>query len=102
MFCKNCGSAVNDDQTFCVNCGAAQVVEKPGNPKLNGKDDLTVALFCAFLGGFGVHNFVMGETKKGIIKIVLTLCCGLGGLLALYDLVKLVMYKYEADPEKFI
>ena len=23
MFCKNCGSVVNDDAKFCANCGCA-------------------------------------------------------------------------------
>ena len=30
-------------------------------------------LLAIFLGGYGIHNFYAGQTKKGIIKIVLTL-----------------------------
>ena len=58
---------------------------------------MTMVLICLFLGGFGVHNFMMGEKKKGIMKIILTFCCGIGGILALIDLIKLLTDKYEVE-----
>ena len=105
-FCKYCGQPVNAEQAVCLNCGCkiedtkAAVVNGGGN--LNGQDKMTMALICFFLGGFGVHNFMMGEKKKGILKIVLSLCCGIGGILALIDFIKILMDKYVVDPEKFI
>ncbi len=126
MFCKNCGQQMNDNQAICLNCGVkategvnfcancgnpvapgAEVcltcgvaIKKPGGD-LGGKDKVTIALICFFLGGLGIHNFVMGETKKGVLKI-LTSCIGLGGILALIDFVKILLDKYEVDPDKFI
>ncbi len=125
MFCKNCGQPINENQAICLNCGVktgdgstfcancgnpvqpgAEVcmscgfaVKKAGSD-LAGKDKLTMILICLFLGGFGIHNFMMGETKKGIVKIVATFLCGLGGILALIDLIKIATDKYEVDPEK--
>ncbi len=125
MFCKNCGQPINENQAICLNCGVkvgdgttfcancgnpvqpgAEVcmscgfaVKKAGSD-LAGKDKLTMILICLFLGGIGIHNFMMGETKKGVVKIVATLCCGLGGILALIDLIKIATDKYEVDPEK--
>lgn len=125
MFCKNCGQPLNPNQAICLNCGVkvgdgttfcancgnpvqpgAEVcmscgfaVKKAGSD-LAGKDKLTMILICLFLGGIGIHNFMMGETKKGIVKIVATFCCGLGGILALIDLIKIATDKYEVDPEK--
>ena len=61
---------------------------------------MPMALICFFLGGLGIHNFMMGETKKGIVKIVLSLCLGIGGILALIDFIKILMDKYVIDPEK--
>ena len=98
-FCANCGKPVEAGASVCLNCGVA--IKKAGGD-LNGKDKLTIALLAFFLGGFGVHNFVMGETKKGITRIVATLCCGLGEILALIDFIKVLMDKYEVDPEKLI
>lgn len=65
---------------------------------LNGQDKTTMILICLFLGGFGVHNFMMGETKKGIVKLVTLLCC-ISGILAIIDLVKICMGNYVVDPD---
>lgn len=60
-----------------------------------------MAVVCFFLGTIGVHNFIMGETKKGIIKIV-TSCIGVGSILALIDFIKILTDKYVIEPDKFI
>lgn len=113
MYCKNCGTMLNDNQAFCANCGVkaggggrfcqncggelmpgANVCEKCGapvnNPEtppvtpppangqqngavsgeyLNGKDKTTMAIICFLLGGLGIHNFMMGENKKVLLKL---------------------------------
>ncbi len=129
MFCRNCGEAMNDNQAICLKCGVKAGVGSSfcancGKPVdanaevclncgvaikggvngdyLNGKDKVTMALICFFLGGLGIHNFMMGETKKGVMKIVLSLCVGLGGIFALIDFIKILTDKYEVNPEKLI
>lgn len=99
-FCANCGNPVNADAAVCLNCGVA-IKKAAGNGEyLAGKDKLTIALVCFFLGGLGIHNFMMGETKKGVIKIVLSMCVGIGGILALIDFIKILTDKYVVDPNK--
>jgi len=44
----------------------------------------------------------MGETKKGVFKIVMTFLCGIGGILALIDLIKIAVGSYVADPTKLV
>ncbi len=127
MFCRNCGEAMNDNQAICLKCGVKTGTGnafcancgKPVDPNadvclscgvaiknavngdyLNGKDKIVIALVCFFLGGLGIHNFMLGETKKGIVKIVLSLCVGLGGILALIDFIKILLDKYEVNPDK--
>lgn len=132
MFCKNCGTAMNDNQDFCTNCGAKKgngdkfcancgqpvnlgadvclncgaSVKKPlGNivdGTLGGQSKLVIALLCFFLGSIGIHNFVMGETKKGIFKIVMTFCFGISVIFMLIDLVKILTNTYEVNPDKLI
>ena len=97
-YCSNCGAALATGADVCLNCGVA--VKKQGD--LNGKDKVTMALICFFLGGLGIHNFMMGETKKGVLRIVLSLCCGIGGILALIDFIKILTDKYEVNPDKMI
>lgn len=98
-FCANCGATVPSSQaSVCLNCGVA--LKNHSKNSLAGKDKLTLILVCLFLGGIGIHNFMMGETKKGIVKIVASLCFYLGGILALIDLIKIATDKYEVNPDK--
>ncbi len=96
-FCANCGNAVAAGAEVCLSCGVAIKNAAAGFGKY---DKLTIALVCFFLGGLGIHNFMLGETKKGVVKIVLTLCLGLGGILALIDFIRILMDKYEVNPDK--
>ncbi len=97
-FCANCGNAVDANADVCLNCGVA--IAKGNASYLNGKDKLTIALVCFFLGGLGIHNFMLGETKKGVVKIVLSFCFYIGGILALIDFIKILTDKYVVDPNK--
>ncbi len=97
-FCSNCGNAVAPNAEVCLGCGVAL-----NNTAANGYgkyDKLVIALVCFFLGGIGIHNFMLGETKKGVVKIVLSFLCGIGGILALIDFIKILMDKYEVNPDK--
>ena len=128
MFCKNCGKEMNDNQAICIECGVktgdgnkfcancgkpvaenAEVclscgvaVKKSAAENLGGQDKIVMLLICFFLGGLGIHNFMMGETKKGVFKIIMSFICGIGGILALIDLIKIAMNKYEVNPEKLV
>jgi uncharacterized membrane protein YvbJ len=98
-FCANCGNAIVEGAAVCMNCGVAI---KNDADNLAGQDKIVIILICLFLGGLGIHNFMMGETKKGIFKIVMSCCCGIGFIFALIDLIKIAMGSYVADPEKLI
>lgn len=99
-YCAHCGNAIDPLATVCMNCGMA--VKKGGN--LGGQDKMVMALICFFLGGFGVHNFMMGESKKGIVKIIATVvgCGTIGGILSLIDFIRILTDSYEVNPEKYI
>ena len=123
MFCKNCGQEINDGVQFCPNCGTPTANEpqysapqqqysapqqqytapQQGDaPYLAGQDKTTMILICLFLGGLGIHNFMMGESKKGVTRIIASLCFGLGYILAIIDLVKICTDKYVVDPNAMI
>ena len=97
-FCNNCGSPVAPEAKVCLNCGVA--VNNTAN-NLNGQDKILMAILCFFLGGLGVHNFMMGETKKGIVKIVTSFICCIGSILAFIEFVKILMDKYTYNPDAF-
>lgn len=98
-YCANCGQTISPNADVCMNCGVA--VKKAGGD-LNGQDKIVVILVCLFLGGFGIHNFMMGETKKGVFRIIMSLFCGLGSIFALIDLIKIAVGSYVVDPDKLV
>ncbi len=133
MFCKNCGSEMNDNQAICLKCGVKtgdgnkfcancgneiapeavvclkcgvavkNIKEEKKAGDLAGQDKTVMLLISFFLGAIGIHNFMMGESKKGIFKIVTTVfCCGIGGIFALIDFIKIAMGTYVVDPDKLI
>ncbi|MBQ6708388.1 MAG: TM2 domain-containing protein [Clostridia bacterium] len=97
LFCANCGKNVAPNAEVCLNCGVAIKKAAVG---YGNYDKITIALICFFLGGLGIHNFMLGETKKGIVRIVLSLCFGIGAIIALIDFVKILTDKYEINPDK--
>ena len=100
-FCANCGNSVNPGADYCMNCGVA-IKTVASSDNLNGQDKIVMILICLFLGGIGIHNFMMGENKKGVFKIIMSLCCGIGGILALIDVIKLAMGTYVVNPDKLV
>ena len=105
MYCEKCGTEIEEGQAFCQKCGApvspaAEPVKEEKKP-LPIEDKILMIFIAFFLGGLGIHNFMMGETKRGIAKILLTFCCGVGWILALIDLVKIANDDYVIDKEKY-
>lgn len=107
-YCENCGAQTNPNAVICTNCGVS--LQHNGgttnNPVpgayLNGHDKTLMAVLCFFLGGIGIHNFIMGETKKGIFKIIMAFVCGISSILALIDFIKILTNSYVVDPDKLI
>lgn len=56
------------------------------NGKPAGADKKIPAGICGILlGGLGVHKFILGYTKEGIIQIVLSFLCGIGTIIGLIE-----------------
>lgn len=74
-YCFNCGTSTNPEANVCINCGVALQ-----RPVISGeqKSKIAAGLLGIFLGGFGIHNFYLGFTKRGIIQV---LSSTVGGIL---------------------
>ena len=93
-FCHNCGQPVAPGATVCTSCGYAQAAAPSGE----AKSKLVAVLLAFFLGGFSIHDFYLGYTKYGIIKIVLSLCTVVGGgIWALIDFIRLLTGSLHTD-----
>lgn len=103
-FCAFCGAEVNPNAAVCLTCGCP--TKGAGAAGADGwvpagKEKIVAILLAFFLGGFGIHNFYLGETKKGILRL-LTCWIGLGGILALIDFIKMLIGSYKVDPNALI
>lgn len=122
MFCKNCGSMMNDNAAICVKCGVARGVGASycpncgetvapnaavclkcgsalGAPSASGeqKSKLVAGLLGIFLGGLGIHNFYLGYTGKAIAQIVLTFCFGIGAIWGLIEGIMILCGSIKTD-----
>ncbi len=124
MYCKNCGNELNSGAAICVNCGfakgngnkfchncgaealsGASVCTKCGAILESGaassvqKSKLVALLLAFFLGAFGVHDFYLGFTSYGILKIVITLvsCGTLSWIWPLIDLIRILTNSLSVD-----
>lgn len=52
-------------------------------PQENKK--ILAGVLAILLGVLGVHKFILGYTKEGIIQLILGFVCGLGGLIGLVE-----------------
>ncbi len=58
-----------------MNCGFAL------EPPKSSKSKMAAGLLGIFLGGWGAHNFYLGNTKRAVLQLVLTVCtCGLASV----------------------
>ena len=73
-----------------VNENGAMVV-KPENKKL------VAGILAILIGYIGVHKFVLGYTKEGILQIIITVVtCGFGGII---PLIEGIIYLTKSDEE---
>jgi TM2 domain-containing membrane protein YozV len=79
--------------------------QQPAAPQPGGQPDLSEAsskkLLCGILGivlgAWGVHKFILGYSKAGIIQIILTLVtCGAAGIVGL---IEGIIYLTKSDEE---
>ena len=83
MFCRRCGTQLDEGAAFCPRCGVAaapltgQVASPIAPPwpteEVSPKSRLAVSLLAAFLGGFGAHRFYMGKIGSAVGMLLLGL-----------------------------
>jgi TM2 domain-containing membrane protein YozV len=58
---------------------------------------MVAALLGIFLGTFGAHRFYLGDTKGGLIRLILGVCTlGAGGIIGL---IEGIMYLMKTDED---
>ena len=64
-FCPQCGQPTPPNSVVCLNCGVS--LQNYGMQPQKSK--MAAGLLGIFLGGWGIHNFYLGNTTRGIIQI---------------------------------
>ena len=73
-YCINCGSAITPGSAVCTSCGvAANAVPKNSIAAAGAKSKTAAGLLGLFLGCYGVHNFYLGYTGKGVAQLIITI-----------------------------
>ena len=57
---------------------------------------LIAGILGILLGAFGVHKFILGYTKEGIIQLLLGVLCGIGGVIGI---IEGIIYLTKSDEE---
>lgn len=73
-----------------------------GNGKPAGADKKIVAgILGILLGALGIHKFILGYTKEGVIMLVATVVtCGIAGaVMGLIGLIEGILYLTKSDEE---
>ena len=83
MYCTNCGVYLNENVSFCTNCGH-KVEQQPQGKNImdqlnhgwqdivaRPKSKLIAGLLAVFLGSIGAHDFYLGYTKKAVAHLVM-------------------------------
>ena len=83
--------------------GAPQAAPQaaPQGPVPGADKKILAGLLGIFLGAFGIHKFVLGYQKEGIIMLVITVVtCGFGATVtSIIGLIEGIMYITKTDEE---
>lgn len=72
--------------------------EEWNNPRPVQQENKKVVagILAILLGGLGVHKFILGYTKEGIIQLILGFLCGVGFVIGL---IEGIIYLTKTDEE---
>jgi TM2 domain-containing membrane protein YozV len=96
-FCQNCGKPTGPGAAVCIGCGAPLT-----GAAIPGADKKIAAGICGILlGCLGVHKFILGYTKAGIIMLVISVATLLfaSPVVGVIGLVEGIIYLTKSDEE---
>jgi TM2 domain-containing membrane protein YozV len=60
---------------------------------------MAAGLCGVLIGAWGVHKFILGDSKQGIIRIICTCTCIGAPIMSIIGLVEGIMYLTKSDEE---
>lgn len=81
--CQRCGALTVANAVVCASCGVGLGTVAPG---AQAKSKLVAGLLGIFLGEFGIHRLYLGHTAIGVIQLILGLLgfvtCGITAIVS--------------------
>lgn len=91
----NTGYDSSQDRVNYENNPRKEPWNNPSGPEENKK--ILAGILAIVLGGFGVHKFILGYTREGIIQLIITIVtCGIGSIIGL---IEGIIYLTKSDQE---
>jgi TM2 domain-containing membrane protein YozV len=71
------------------------------NKPAGAEKKVTAGICGILLGALGIHKFILGYKKEGLIILLVTVCtCGvLGGIMGIVGLIEGIIYLTKSDEE---
>lgn len=85
MYCKHCMRQIDDNVSYCPNCGRAQF-------EIPGKRMWPTFILCVTLGGLGMHRFYVGKFGTGLLWLF---TFGFFGIGTLVDAIEIISGKFK-------
>ncbi|MCK4562163.1 MAG: TM2 domain-containing protein [Flavobacteriaceae bacterium] len=80
-----------------------EIVDESGKslPQPQENKKLVAGILAIVIGVFGIHKFILGYQKEGIIMLLVTiLTCGIGGaVMSIIGLIEGIIYLTKTDDE---
>jgi TM2 domain-containing membrane protein YozV len=99
-FCQNCGKPATPNAAVCLNCGAA-LAQSPTEIRAKADKKIAAGICGILLGALGIHKFILGYTTAGVIMLLITvLTCGFGAMVTwVIGLVEGIIYLTKSDED---
>ena len=83
VFCSYCGTRIQPEAYYCANCGKEILHEnavclhcgyhnEANHRTYKVKSKIVAGVLGIVFGGWGIHNFYLGYSSKGIIQLMCT------------------------------
>ena len=98
-FCQNCGKETNEQAIVCVSCGVS--VARKSSAGTGQNDKLAAGLCGILLGSIGVHKFILGYNKEGLIMLLISVLSlfTLSVIPGIIGLIEGIIYLTKSDEE---
>lgn len=111
-YCHSCGASINVLAEVCPHCGVRQHISslahgisfhKQTNANIRDVSGtkLAAGLCGIFLGGLGIHKFILGLNTAGLVMLLITLLlCGIGAIIVgVVGLIEGIIYLVKSDED---